>query len=81
MTTSSRPVGQEIVHSTLSEDEAAEERRLWADYYEAMARVLEIMQREGTVGGALSRIVEEDAIANRAIARIKEIHRIAGPSR
>jgi len=69
------------VHDTLTPEDAAEERRLWADYYEAMARVLEIMRREGTAGGALSRIVEEDAVAGRAIARIKEIRRIDGASR
>lgn len=81
MATSSRRAGQKIVHSTLGEAEAAEERRLWADYYEAVVRVLEIIRREGTAGGALLRIVEEDAIAGRAIARIKEIHGIAGASR
>lgn len=69
------------MHDTVTPEEAAEERRLWADYYEAMARVLEIMRREGTVGGALTRIVEEDTIAGRAIARIMEIRRIAGASR
>jgi len=74
-----RLAGLGTVRFTLSEEEAAEERRLWADYYEAMARVLEIMRREGTAGGALSRIAEEDAIASRAIARIKEIHRMGEP--
>lgn len=64
------------MRSTISEDEAAEERRLWADYYEAMARVLEIMRLEGTAGAAVSRILAEDATAGRAIARIKEIRRI-----
>lgn len=69
------------MHDILTPEEVAEERRLWADYYEAMARVLEIMRREGTAGGAVSRIVEEDAIAGRALARIKEIRRLAGASR
>ena len=69
------------MYDSLTPEEAAEERRLWADYYEAMARVLEIMRREGTAGGALTRIVEEDTIAGRAIARIMEIRRIAGASR
>lgn len=69
------------MRDSLTPDEAAEERRLWADYYEAMARVLEIMRREGTDAGALTRIVEEDTIAGRAIARIMEIRRIAGASR
>ena len=58
---------------TITSAEAAEERRLWADYYEAMARVLEIMRREGAAGVALLRIVAEDTLASRAMARIKEI--------
>jgi plasmid stabilization system protein ParE len=59
--------------SQFDPDEAAEERRLWADCYEALARALEIMQREATSGGALERIESENAIASRAITRIKEI--------
>jgi hypothetical protein len=62
------------VRDTLTPEEAAEERRLWADYYEAMERVLEIMRREGTADAAVARIVAEDAIASRAIARIKQLH-------
>ena len=62
---------------TVSQAEAAEERRLWADYYEAIARALEIMRREGCAAeGAVARIVAEDAAAARALARIKEIRRI-----
>jgi hypothetical protein len=64
------------VRATITSDEAAEERRLWADYYEAMARVLEIIRREGTAGVALPRIVAEDALASRALARIKQIRGI-----
>ena len=60
----------------ISSEEAAEERRLWADYYEATARVLEIMRSAGTDGEAVPRIVEEDAVASRALARIKEIRGI-----
>jgi hypothetical protein len=62
------------VHDTLTPEQAAEERRLWADYYEAMERVLEIMRREGTAQAAVPRIVAEDAIASSAIARIKQLH-------
>jgi hypothetical protein len=58
--------------------EAAEERRLWADYYEATARTLEIIRSEGTDGLALPRIVAEDARAAAAIQRIKEIRGIKG---
>ena len=62
------------MHDTLTPEQAAEERRLWADYYEAMERVLEIMRREGTADAAIPRIVAEDAIASRTIARIKQLH-------
>ena len=56
--------------------EAAEERRLWADYYEAIARALEIMRAEGTTATALPHIVEEDTKAAAAIKRLKEIRGI-----
>lgn len=58
---------------TFNEREVAEERRLWADYYEASARALEIIRSEGTDGDAASRIAAEHEIAHRAIERIKEI--------
>ena len=58
---------------TLNERETAEERRLWADYYEATVRALEIIRSEGTDGDALSRIAAEHEISHRAIERIKEI--------
>jgi hypothetical protein len=58
--------------------QAAEERRLWADYYEATARTLEIMRSEGTAESALCKIVAEDAKASAAIRRIKEIRGIKG---
>ena len=52
---------------------SVEERRLWADFYEAMARVLEIMKSEGTSKAVLERVAAEQARADRALARIKEI--------
>ena len=64
------------VRDTLSADEAAEERRLWADYYEATARILEIIRAQGTTGASLPGIVAEDAKAAAAIKRIKEIRGI-----
>jgi hypothetical protein len=64
------------VRHTLTPSEAAEERRLWADYYEAVERLLEIMRREGTLDATLPRIVAEDSTASRAIARIKQLHGI-----
>jgi hypothetical protein len=60
----------------ISAEEAAEERRLWADYYEATARALEIMRSEGTTTATLPRIAAEDARAAAAIARIKAIRGI-----
>lgn len=50
-----------------------EELKLWADYYEATARVLEIMRALGTTPAALEQIVAEEARATGAISRIKEI--------
>lgn len=60
----------------LTPEEAAEERRLWADYFEAVERVLEIMRRDGTDATVVRRIVAEDSTASRAIARIKQLYRI-----
>jgi hypothetical protein len=60
--------------------EAAEELRLWADYYEATARILEIMRAEGTTIATLMRIAAEDAKAAAAIARIKAIRGIEAPT-
>lgn len=53
--------------------EEAEERKLWADYYEATARSLEIMRSEGTTAETLLRIAAEEAKAAAAIKRIKQI--------
>jgi hypothetical protein len=56
---------------------SAEELRLWADYYEARARALEIMSREGTAGEALTQILAEESLADSSLARIKELLGIA----
>ena len=64
------------MREVIARGEAAEERRLWADYYEATACALEIMRAEGTGAAALPRIVEEDAKAAAAMKRIKEIRGI-----
>jgi hypothetical protein len=53
--------------------EQAEELRLWADYYEATARIMEIMRAEGTSAATLPRIASEETRAAAAIKRIKEI--------
>jgi hypothetical protein len=63
-------------HLSTASEEEVEERRLWADYYEAMVQALEILRREGTQGAALSQILAQDAIARAAMARIKQIHHI-----
>ena len=66
------------VHFLIGTEEASEELRLWADYYEATARVLEIMRTQGTTVAAVAQIVAEDAKAAGAITRIKEIRGIKG---
>jgi hypothetical protein len=58
--------------------ESSEELRLWADYYEATARVLEIMRTQGTTAAAVAQIVAEETKAAGAIKRIKEIRGIKG---
>jgi DNA invertase Pin-like site-specific DNA recombinase len=58
----------------LTPAEAAEVRRLWADYYEAAARALEIMRAEGTSDATLPRIAAENDKAGAALARLMEIH-------
>ena len=57
----------------ITPEEEAEERRLWADYYEATVRAVEIMRAEGTGAAILIRIAAEDAKAAAALKRIKEI--------
>jgi hypothetical protein len=64
------------VRLNMTVDAQAEELRLWADYYEAMERALEILRRDGTAHAALSGILAQDLIARRAIGRIKQIHGI-----
>jgi hypothetical protein len=59
---------------TVTPAEEAEERRLWADCYEATSRALEIMRAEGTSATTLLRIAAEAEKATAAIKRIKEIH-------
>jgi hypothetical protein len=59
---------------TLTPQEAAEVRRLWADYYEAAARTVEIMRTEGTTEAVLPRVAAESARAAAALQRLKEIH-------
>ena len=58
--------------------EQAEELRLWADYYEATARIMEIMRAEGTSAATLPRIASEETRAAAAIRRIKEIRGLDG---
>lgn len=61
---------------TIDTEQLAEERRLWADFYEATARVLELMRSEGTSGEVILRIVAEHQTADRALARIRQIRGI-----
>jgi hypothetical protein len=66
------------VEFLISPEGSSEELRLWADYYEATARVLEIMRTQGTTTAAVAQIVAEEAKAAGAIKRIKEIRGIKG---
>lgn len=62
------------MRESISPVEAAETLRLWADYYEATTRALEIMRSEGTSSATLPRIAAESARAEAALRRIKQIH-------
>lgn len=66
--------GSPAAQRALTREETAEERRLWADYYDAVRRQLEIMRREGTAELAASGIFAEHAAASRAIARLKQLY-------
>ena len=56
--------------------EAAEELRLWADYYEAISRALELLRGGAATAATLPKIVTEHAKAGAAIKRLKEIRGI-----
>jgi hypothetical protein len=60
----------------MTPDEAAEVRRLWADYYEAAATALDIMRAEGTTEAVLPKVAAESGKAAAAMKRLKEIHGI-----
>jgi DNA invertase Pin-like site-specific DNA recombinase len=71
--------GTPQMRQAITPEEAAEVLRLWADYYDAAARALEIMRVEGTTRAALPRVAAETAKAAAAMARIKEIHGLGDP--
>jgi hypothetical protein len=64
------------VRKAVTPEEAAEELRLWADYYEATMRALDLVRTGGATTDTLSLIVAEDARAAAAIKRIKTIRGI-----
>lgn len=64
------------MREAITPEEAAEELRLWADYYEATTRALELVRTGGTAAETLSEIVAEDSRAAAAFKRIKEIRGI-----
>ena len=68
------PVRGGTVPVSVTTQQSPEELRLWADYYEARQRALEIMRREGTAGTALAQIVAQDTLAHRIMARLKQMH-------
>jgi hypothetical protein len=57
-------------------EEAAEELRLWADYYEAIERALALVRGGVRTTATLPLVVAQDAKAAAAIKRIKEIRGI-----
>jgi hypothetical protein len=57
-------------------EEAAEELRLWADYYEAIERALALVRGGVRTAATLPLVVAQDAKAAAAIKRIKEIRGI-----
>jgi hypothetical protein len=64
------------VRDPITPSEAAEELRLWADYYEAIKRAVEILRAGEATEVTLRRILTEDAKAAAAIRRIREIRGI-----
>jgi len=72
------PKGTRIrtMREVVTPEEAAEELRLWADYYEATTRALDLVRTGSATIDTLSLIVAEDARAAAAIKRIKTIRGI-----
>ena len=64
------------MREAVTPEEAAEELRLLADYYEATARALDLLREGVTSAGTLARILAEDAKAAAAIKGIKKIRGI-----
>jgi hypothetical protein len=60
----------------ITPEEAAEELRLWADYYEAIERALALVRGGVGTAATLPLVGAQDAKAAAAIKRIKEIRGI-----
>jgi hypothetical protein len=54
------------VRAEITSQEAADERRLSADYYEAAMGALEIIRSEGTNGAPVMSIIAQHAVAHDA---------------
>jgi hypothetical protein len=61
---------------TAKPDETADELRLWADYYDASARALEMVPTGDITGEMLLKIVAEDRGSDDAIDRSSEVRRV-----
>jgi hypothetical protein len=59
-----------------ADEAAAEELRLWADYYEAATHALELVRLGGITDATLAGILAEHSRATRAIKRIRELRGI-----
>ena len=64
------------VRETITPEEAAEELRLWADYYDATERAMQLVRAGAATAATLRQVMAEDAKATAAIKRIKKIRGI-----
>jgi hypothetical protein len=62
-----------LIPALAGPDQSAEELRLWADYYEAVSRALDIVRAGGITPAAFQEVVAANARANTTLARIRQL--------
>jgi hypothetical protein len=62
-----------LIPALAAADQSAEELRLWADYYEAVSRALDIVRAGGITPAAFQEVVAANARANATLARIRQL--------
>ena len=62
------------MRTTITPQEAEEVRQLWLEYQRAIVFALEIMRAHTINAATLPKILTQDAKADRAIKRIREIY-------